>query len=151
MSRVRSTNRFRRGIEAICDWYCRIFGSDSAFAVSLVLLVVWVAPIPFMGVTRWNATIGLGGNNVESTGEWFFAVATLVVATKMNRRQAAEQQLAREREGAQQRSAQEQSDRIEALERAIREDQAKEIALLQQALGVTGERRERLLEEGSGT
>lgn len=141
---------FRRSIEAVCDWYCRVFGSPTAFAVSIIGLIVWMAPIPAMGWARWNSSIGLLGNNIESTGEWFFGVATLVIATTLNKRQRADQDASQEREQRQQAQAQAQSDRIEALERAIREDQAREIQLLQQALGVTSERREQLLAGQSG-
>jgi hypothetical protein len=131
-------NRFRKVIEAVCDWYCRVFGSEAAFAVSIAVGVLWLLPLFSMGFTRWNSGIGLAGNNVESTGEWFFGVATLVVASRVSSRQSADQERDRAAQAAQQQHNEEQSDRIEALEKAIREDQAQEIALLQQALGVTG-------------
>lgn len=140
----------RRAIEAVCDWYCRVFGSEAAFGISLLLLVAWLLPIPFMGFSRWNGGIGLAGNNVESTGEWFFGVATLVVASRVSRRQSADQERDRAAQTAQQQHNAEQADRIEALERAIVDEQAREIALLQQHLGVTEERREELLAAQDG-
>lgn len=63
----------------IADWYARTFGTPTAFAISLVGLAVWVSFIPILGWQRWNAGPGLLGNTFESTGEWFFEVAVLIV------------------------------------------------------------------------
>lgn len=143
-------NRLRKAIEAVCDWYCRVFGSEAAFAISLVACLGWLIPLFSMGFTRWNSSIGLAGNNIESTGEWFFGVATLVVATRVSNRQRADQERDRAAQAAQQQHNQEQSDRIEALERAICDEQAQELQLIQQALGISGERREELLAQADG-
>ena len=98
-------------IERVCQWYCDHFGTEAAFAISVCGLLVWVALIPLLGWTHWNSTVGLFGNTVESTGEWFFAVATLVTARAITTHQRREQ----ERTDALLASIEAQSKRIEAL------------------------------------
>lgn len=95
-------------VDRVCQWYVEKFGTEVAFAVSVVLLVAWVGLIPLLGYARWNTGPGLTGNTVESTGEWFFAVATLVVASRVSNRQQAMQQ-----------HQCEQADRVEEMERRI--------------------------------
>lgn len=142
--------RFRKVIEAVCDWYCKVFGSEAAFAISIVGCILWLIPLFSEGFNRWNSGIGLAGNNVESTGEWFFGVATLVVATRVSNRQRADQERDRAAQEAQQQHNQEQADRIEALDTQISETLAQEVALIQQHLGISGERREELLAAQDG-
>lgn len=79
-------------IDRVCEWYCDRFGTETAFAVSLALFVVWITLIPILGYERWNTGPGLLGNTIESTGEWFFAIATLVLARKINQRQREQQE-----------------------------------------------------------
>lgn len=67
-------------VQRCADWYCRVFGSPIAFVLSLLAVAAWLALIPFLGFAAWNTGPGLLGNTVESTGEWFFGVGTLLVA-----------------------------------------------------------------------
>ncbi|MHB8511493.1 MAG: hypothetical protein ACYDCC_04880 [Actinomycetota bacterium] len=70
-------------VDRIMDGFIRIFGSKHHFAVAIGALVAWIAPVAFMGYSRWNGTIGLSGNTYESTAEYFLAVATLYVGAKI--------------------------------------------------------------------
>lgn len=76
-----------------CSWFARAFGSARCFTICGVLLVVWLACIPILGLAHWNASLGLGGNTAESTVELFLAIATLYVANTIDRRH--DDQLAR--------------------------------------------------------
>lgn len=101
----------KRIIQAACQWYCDHFGTEMAFAISLLVFVVWVGLVPILGWTQWNSTVGLFGNTVESTGEWFFAVATLVLAGRITLHQSRE----RARTDALLKQIEEQSARIERM------------------------------------
>lgn len=100
-----------RLIPAICDWYCRAFGSEAAFAIALVVFLLWAAAIPFLGWQAWNTGPGLLGNTTESTIELFFAIATLVLAGRITAHQAKE----REQTDALLAKIEEQGKRIEEL------------------------------------
>lgn len=90
--RLRRRYRFgvvdvNRLVTRCADWYCRIFGTPTAFALSVVALAVWTAFIPILGWAHWNSGPGLFGNTFESTGEWFFGLGTLLVAGAVSRKQ----------------------------------------------------------------
>lgn len=82
----------RQLVDRACDWYCNWFGTETAFAISLILLFAWTVLIPVLGWAHWNSTAGLFGNTLESTGEWFFEIAILVVARRVDQRQRAQQE-----------------------------------------------------------
>lgn len=82
-------NRF---VTRCADWYCRIFGTPTAFALSVFALAVWSAFIPILGWARWNSGPGLFGNTFESTGEWFFGLGTLLVAGAVSRKQGSHEE-----------------------------------------------------------
>lgn len=119
---------FARVIERICDWYVERFGTPTVFALSVVGLLFWLSLIPAMGFWHWNNTAGLLVNSLESTGEWFFAVGTLVIARRIDGKSQVQQQ-----------ATQEAIARIEALEQRIATQVADELALLRQALGTNKE------------
>ena len=81
------TKPLARWIEAIASWYNNAFGTPTAFAISLVALAGWVALIPILGFSKWNSGPGLLGNTTESTGEWFFGLAVLIVGVTSAARQ----------------------------------------------------------------
>lgn len=73
----------KRLIDRFATWFTDAFGTEMSFALWTAGLVVWLALIPVLGPGRWNATIGLGGNTVESTVELFLAIATLIRANQV--------------------------------------------------------------------
>jgi hypothetical protein len=81
------TKPLARWIEAIATWYDNAFGTPTAFAISLVALAGWLALIPILGFSHWNTGPGLLGNTIESTGEWFFGLAVLIVGVSTAARQ----------------------------------------------------------------
>ncbi|MFJ5532515.1 hypothetical protein [Streptomyces sp. NPDC093261] len=87
--------RLATAIEAVCNFYVTRFGTPTVFALSLVGLVLWLGLIPVMGFWHWNNTAGLLANSLESTGEWFFAVGTLVIARSIDERQRQQQEAMR--------------------------------------------------------
>jgi hypothetical protein len=82
-----NTKPLARWIEAIATWYDNAFGTPTAFAISLIALVGWLSLIPILGFSHWNSGPGLLGNTLESTGEWFFGLAVLIVGVSTAARQ----------------------------------------------------------------
>jgi len=80
-------NVFKRTIDRFAWWFADAFGSEASFGLWTVALVAWLAVIPFMGLSHWNSTIGLGGNTVESTLELFLEIAILIRANQIESRQ----------------------------------------------------------------
>lgn len=77
----------RHLIDRFAYWFADAFGTETAFGVCFVLLIVWLALIPVTGIGSWNATWGLGGNTSESTVELFLEIAILLKANQIARRQ----------------------------------------------------------------
>jgi hypothetical protein len=81
------TRPLARWIEAIAAAYDSAFATPTAFAFSLAALIIWLVLIPFLGFSKWNSGPGLLGNTLESTGEWFFGLAVLIVGVSTATRQ----------------------------------------------------------------
>lgn len=77
----------RQVIDKVAYWFADAFGTETTFGICAVLLVVWLVLIPFLGLGHWNATVGLGGNTIESTVELFLEIAILLKANQIARRQ----------------------------------------------------------------
>jgi low affinity Fe/Cu permease len=82
-------------------WFSSAFGSAKAFTITTSLVLVWLAVMPWIGIARWNASLGLAGNTAESTLELFLAIAVQYTGNRIEKRQEAHME------------------RIERLERAI--------------------------------
>lgn len=74
----------RRLIDKVATVFTAAMGTETAFGISCVLAVIWLAMAPIMGLSHWNATLGLGGNTTESTGEWFLGIAMLIKANQIH-------------------------------------------------------------------
>lgn len=77
----------KRCIDRFAIWFAAFFGTEASFACWTVLLVLWLVPIFLLGFGRWNSTVGLAGNTIESTFELFLAIAVLIRANQIEARQ----------------------------------------------------------------
>lgn len=68
-------------------WFTNWFGSAPAFCVVAACVCVWVSLMAFVGPARWNATLGLAGNTVQSTAELLLAIAIQYTASRVERQQ----------------------------------------------------------------
>lgn len=73
----------------LLEGFVNIFGNKWNFFLTIVLTAVWLSPMLKLGFLGWNGTIGLAGNNYESTAEYFLEIAILYVARVTDRRTAA--------------------------------------------------------------
>lgn len=106
-------------------WCARLMGSPRTFAVTLGLILAWLAAIPWMGMQNWNASLGLAGNTTESTIELLAAIAIQYV---VNRSESGQREAIARIEALEQKIA----DREDAIAATV----AEELALLRQALGL---------------
>jgi hypothetical protein len=73
----------------LLESFVNVFGNKWNFFLTIVLTAVWLSFIFKLGFHDWNGTIGLAGNNYESTAEYFLEIAILYVARVTDRRTAA--------------------------------------------------------------
>lgn len=81
------TRPLNRWVTALSFGFNNKLGTPTAFALSLAACVLWIALIPIEGFGKWDLTAGLVGNDIESTVEWFFGIAVLIVGVSVAAKQ----------------------------------------------------------------
>lgn len=95
------TSPLSRWVTALSFGFNNAFSTPAAFAISCVACALWVMLIPVEGFDRWDLTAGLVGNDFESTIEFFFGIATLIVAVAVAKKQHAQESVAHTQTDAQ--------------------------------------------------